>query len=49
MGWAATDLCSPYAAAYLTGHGFILDGAERLRRALRMPEFVPIREQVRKR
>lgn len=45
LGWAATYLCSPYAA-YLTGHNFILDGAERLRRSLRMPEFVPIREQM---
>lgn len=48
LGWAATFLCSPYAA-YLTGHNFILDGAERLRRTLRMPEFVPIREQIPKR
>jgi hypothetical protein len=45
LGWAATYLCSPYAA-YLTGHNFVLDGAERLRRSLRMPEFVPIREQM---
>jgi NAD(P)-dependent dehydrogenase (short-subunit alcohol dehydrogenase family) len=45
LGWAATFLCSPYAA-YLTGHNFILDGAERLRRSLRMPEFVPIRVQL---
>ena len=43
LGWAATFLCSPYAA-YLTGHDFVLDGAERLRRGIRMPEFVPIRE-----
>lgn len=45
LGWAATYLCSPYAA-YLTGHNLVLDGAERLRRSLRMPEFVPIREQM---
>ena len=45
LGWAATYLCSPYAA-YLTGHNLVLDGAERLRRGLRMPEFVPIREQM---
>lgn len=44
LGWAATYLCSPYAA-YLSGHNFVLDGADRLRRSLRMPEFVPIREQ----
>jgi NAD(P)-dependent dehydrogenase (short-subunit alcohol dehydrogenase family) len=43
LGWAATFLCSPYAA-YLTGHDLVLDGAERLRRGIRMPEFVPIRE-----
>lgn len=48
LGWAATYLCSPYAA-YLTGHNLILDGAEHLRRSLRMPEFVPIRELVPKR
>ena len=45
LGWAATYLCSPYAA-YLSGHNFVLDGGERLRRSLRMPEFVPIREQM---
>jgi NAD(P)-dependent dehydrogenase (short-subunit alcohol dehydrogenase family) len=43
LGWAATFLCSPYAA-YLTGHDLVLDGAERLRRGIRMPEFVPIRD-----
>ncbi len=41
-------MCSPYAA-YLTGHDLILDGAERLRRSLRQPEFVPIRERIPKR
>lgn len=45
LGWAATYLCSPYAA-YLTGHNFVLDGAEHLRRSLRMPEFTPIRQQM---
>ncbi len=45
LGWAATYLCSPYAA-YVSGMDFVLDGAERMRRSLRMPEFVPIREQV---
>jgi NAD(P)-dependent dehydrogenase (short-subunit alcohol dehydrogenase family) len=44
IGWAATYLCSPYAA-YLTGHTLVLDGANWLRRGLRMPEFVPLREQ----
>ncbi|MEU7813897.1 SDR family oxidoreductase [Pseudonocardia sp. NPDC049154] len=44
LGWAATYLCSPYAA-YLSGHTMVLDGANWLRRGLRMPEFVPVREQ----
>jgi NAD(P)-dependent dehydrogenase (short-subunit alcohol dehydrogenase family) len=44
VGWAATYLCSPYAA-YLTGHTLVLDGGNWLRRGLRMPEFVPVREQ----
>lgn len=45
LGWAATFLCSPYAA-YLTGHNFVLDGADHLRRSLRMPEFTPVRQQM---
>ena len=45
LGWAATYLCSPYAA-YLTGHTLVLDGANWLRRGLRMPEFVPVAEQL---
>lgn len=44
LGWAATYLCSPYAA-YLTGHTMVLDGANWLRRSVRMPDFVPLREQ----
>lgn len=44
LGWAATYLCSPYAA-YLTGHTLVLDGANWLRRGLRMPDFVPVDEQ----
>lgn len=44
LGWAATYLCSPYAA-YLTGHTLVLDGANWLRRGLTMPEFVPIDQQ----
>ncbi|QLL09805.1 SDR family oxidoreductase [Mycobacterium vicinigordonae] len=44
LGWAATYLCSPYAA-YLTGHTMVLDGANWLRRGLAMPDFVPIDEQ----
>jgi len=45
LGWAATYLCSPYAA-YVTGMDFVIDGAERHRRALRQGEVVPIREQL---
>jgi NAD(P)-dependent dehydrogenase (short-subunit alcohol dehydrogenase family) len=43
LGWAATFLCSPYAH-YITGHTLVVDGANWLRRGLRMPEFTPIRE-----
>lgn len=45
LGWAATYLCSPYAA-YVTGMDFTIDGAERHRRALRQGAAVPIREQL---
>ncbi|ORV50541.1 short-chain dehydrogenase [Mycobacterium europaeum] len=45
LGWAATYLCSPYAA-YLTGHTLVLDGANWLRRSLTMPEFTPIEQQL---
>lgn len=43
LGWAATYLCSPFAA-YLTGHTLVLDGGNWLRRNLRMPEFEPVRD-----
>ena len=42
LGWAATYLCSDYAA-FCTGHAFVLDGANWLRRSLRMPVFEPVR------
>lgn len=45
LGWAATYLCSPYAA-YLTGHTLVLDGGNWLRRGLVMPDFVPVAEQL---
>lgn len=45
LGWLATYLCSPYAA-YITGHTAVIDGGDRLRRSVRMPVFVPIRELI---
>jgi NAD(P)-dependent dehydrogenase (short-subunit alcohol dehydrogenase family) len=45
LGWAATFLCSPWAR-YVTGHTFVVDGANWQRRAMLQPEFVPIREQM---
>ncbi len=49
LGWAATYLCSPYAA-YLTGHTLVLDGGNWLRRyGLGMPEFEPVRESFERR
>jgi NAD(P)-dependent dehydrogenase (short-subunit alcohol dehydrogenase family) len=42
LGWAATYLCSDYAA-FCSGHTFVLDGANWLRRGLRMPVFEPVR------
>ena len=45
LGWAATFLASPYAS-YISGHTLVVDGANWQRRAMLMPEFVPIREQM---
>lgn len=42
LGWAASYLCSDYAA-FCSGHTFVLDGANWLRRSLRMPVFEPVR------
>ncbi len=42
LGFAATYLCSDYAA-FCSGHTFVLDGANWLRRSLRMPPFEPVR------
>ncbi len=48
LGWAATYLCSDYAA-FCSGHTFVLDGANWLRRTLRMPKFEPVRNWLSKR
>ena len=48
LGWAATYLCSPFAA-YLTGHWLVLDGANWLRRNIRMPDFETVRDTIPKR
>jgi len=45
LGWAATFLASPWAA-YVTGHTLVVDGANWQRRAMLLPEFTPIREQL---
>ena len=45
LGWAATYLCSPYAA-FLTGHTLVVDGGNHLRRDFVMPAVAPIREQL---
>ena len=45
LGWAATFLASPFGA-YITGHTLVVDGANWQRRAMLMPEFIPIREQM---
>ena len=45
LGWAATYMCSPFAA-YLTGHTLVLDGANWLRRyGFGMPEFEVVRDR----
>ncbi|MGH0037354.1 MAG: SDR family oxidoreductase [Myxococcota bacterium] len=45
LGWAATFLASPYAS-FISGCHLVVDGANWQRRAMLMPEFVPIREQM---
>ncbi len=45
LGWAATFLASPYAS-YVSGATLTVDGANWPRRALLMPEFTPVREQL---
>jgi NAD(P)-dependent dehydrogenase (short-subunit alcohol dehydrogenase family) len=45
LGWAATYLCSPYAA-FITGHVLVVDGGNWLRRDFAMPPFRSIKEQL---
>jgi NAD(P)-dependent dehydrogenase (short-subunit alcohol dehydrogenase family) len=45
LGWAATYLCSPYAA-FITGHVLVVDGGNWLRRDFAMPPFTSIKEQI---
>jgi NAD(P)-dependent dehydrogenase (short-subunit alcohol dehydrogenase family) len=45
LGWAAAFLASPWAA-YVSGHTFVVDGANWQRRAMLQPAFTPIREQL---
>lgn len=45
LAWAATYLCSPYAA-YISGHSLVVDGANWQRRHTVQPPFTPIREQL---
>ncbi|MEI7593351.1 MAG: SDR family oxidoreductase [Actinomycetes bacterium] len=45
LGWAATFLASPYAR-FVTGHTFVVDGANWQRRSLTNPPVVTIRDQM---
>ena len=45
LSWAAAFLCSSLADG-ITGETLVLDGAERLRRSLMQPPFVPPRERA---
>jgi NAD(P)-dependent dehydrogenase (short-subunit alcohol dehydrogenase family) len=46
LGWAATYLCSPFAV-YVSGHEFVIDGANWHRRhGFSMPPYVPIEEII---
>ena len=42
LAWAATFLCSPFAA-YISGHSLVVDGANWQRRHTVQPPFTPIR------
>ena len=44
LGWAATYLCSPFAV-YVSGHNFVIDGANWHRRhGFSMPPYVPVED-----
>ncbi|HZJ25450.1 MAG TPA: SDR family oxidoreductase [Acidimicrobiia bacterium] len=45
LGWAATFLASPYAR-FVSGHTFVVDGANWQRRSLTNPTVVPVRDQM---
>ena len=45
FGWVSTFLCSDLAAG-ITGEVLVIDGADRLRRELMSPVFVPPRERA---
>ncbi len=45
IGWAATYLCSPFAA-FITGHTLVVDGGNWLRRDFVMPPLTPVRDQL---
>lgn len=45
LAWAATYLCSPYAAM-VTGSIFVMDGAMSLAFGPKPPDFIPVREQL---
>jgi len=46
LGWAATFLASPYARV-VSGHTFVVDGANWQRRSLTNPPVVTVRDQMR--
>ena len=45
LGWAATFLCSPFAR-FVSGHTFVVDGANWQRRSLTNPQVVTVRDQM---
>ncbi|WP_242124272.1 SDR family oxidoreductase [Sphingobium sp. Sx8-8] len=44
FGWISAFLCSPFAAG-ITGETLVIDAADRLRRTLTSPDFIPPRER----